>query len=180
MYKQAEADLNTYQAKTGNGRSLGLDNAGVDSSVEQNFNNGQIEQGDELSTNRGYNKRIRPSEGSVVDDRGCQARGGQYEGEGGPGDKISQSYQEQGGQNDNDVEGARISATEGLGSGRNIMREGQEATRANVGANPPGPGGSTFKGDDYYVPKGVPDITSAEGLIPPESVTQSSREAENP
>jgi hypothetical protein len=68
--QQAEADLNTHQAKTGSGRSMGLDDAGVDSSVEGKFNDANVEQGDELSTNRGYNKRIPPSEGGVVDDRG--------------------------------------------------------------------------------------------------------------
>lgn len=68
--KQAEADLNTYQSKTGNARPQGLDDAGVNSFAEKKFDSAQVEYGDELSTNRGFNKRIPPSEGGVLDDRG--------------------------------------------------------------------------------------------------------------
>jgi hypothetical protein len=68
--KQAEQDLNTYQAKTGNARRQDADNAGVNPLVENQFEGAQVEFGDELSTNRGYNKRIPPSEGGILDDRG--------------------------------------------------------------------------------------------------------------
>ena len=68
--KQAEADLNTYQSKTGNARPQGLDDAGVNSFAEKKFDSAQVEYGDELSTNRGFNKRIPPSEGGILDDRG--------------------------------------------------------------------------------------------------------------
>ena len=69
--KQAEADLNTYQAKTGNARRMeGLDDAGVNSAAENKFENASVQYGDELSTNRGYDKRIPPNEGGMLDDRG--------------------------------------------------------------------------------------------------------------
>ncbi|KAH7244757.1 hypothetical protein B0J15DRAFT_552372 [Fusarium solani] len=178
--KQAEQDLNTYQAKTGNARRQDADNAGVNPLVENQFEGAQVEFGDELSTNRGYNKRIPPSEGGILDDRGRQARGEQYEGEGGPIDKLNQSYQQQGGQNDNDVVGGRVPQTSGLGSAKDIASQGQEAARANVGRNPPGPGGSQFKGEDYYQPESVPDSISAEGWVAPDSVTQASKESERP
>lgn len=68
--KQAEQDLNTYQAKTGNARRQDADNAGVNPRAENQFEGAQVEFGDELSMNRGYNKRIPPSEGGILDDRG--------------------------------------------------------------------------------------------------------------
>jgi hypothetical protein len=68
--KNAEADLNSYQAKTGNARSQGLDDAGVNSMADKKFENAGVQYGDELSTNAGYNKRIPPSEGGILDDRG--------------------------------------------------------------------------------------------------------------
>lgn len=68
--RQAETDLNSYQAKTGNARPQGLDDAGVNSTAERKFDDATVEYGDELSTNRGYNKRIPPNEGGVLDDRG--------------------------------------------------------------------------------------------------------------
>ncbi|KAF4493784.1 hypothetical protein FAGAP_10081 [Fusarium agapanthi] len=154
--KEAEMDLNTYQAKTGNARPQDVEGAGVNPHAENKFESAQVEFGDELSTNAGYNKRIPPSEGGILDDKGRQARGQHYEGEGGPLDKLSKANDERGGYNDNDVVGA------------------------NVGRNPPGPGGSQFKGEDYYQPESVPDSISAEGNIAPESVIESSREAERP
>lgn len=61
--KQAEYDLNTDQAKVGgpnHGESL----------AEKKFPTAKVVTGDELSTNAGYNKRIPPSEGGILDDRG--------------------------------------------------------------------------------------------------------------
>lgn len=61
--KQAEMDLNTDQAKVGtkeHGESL----------AERKFPTAEVLTGDELSTNAGYNKRIPPSEGGILDDRG--------------------------------------------------------------------------------------------------------------
>lgn len=70
--KNAEADLNSYQAKTGNARAEGLDDAGVNSYAEKKFANegANVEYGENLSTNAGYNKRIPPSEGGALDDKG--------------------------------------------------------------------------------------------------------------
>lgn len=67
--RKAEADLGTAQAY-GNNRHEGLAEAGVDSYAEKKFPSAQVLTGDELSTNAGYNKRIPPSEGGVLDDRG--------------------------------------------------------------------------------------------------------------
>ncbi|VZI20245.1 unnamed protein product [Fusarium fujikuroi] len=167
--KEAEMDLNTYQAKTGNARPQDVEGAGVNPHAENKFESAQVEFGDELSTNAGYNKRIPPSEGGIVDDKGRQARGQHYEGEGGPLDKLSRANDERGGYNDNDVVGANVKKTSGLGSADDLASKGQEAQRANVGRNPPGPGGSQFKGEDYYQPESVPDSISAEGNIAPES-----------
>ncbi|KAL7931918.1 hypothetical protein V8C35DRAFT_308867 [Trichoderma chlorosporum] len=102
-----------------------------------------------------------------------QARGNMYEGQGGPEDKI------EGADNNPDVVGARIPESErSAGNNSDILAQGQAASRANVGRNPPGVGGSQFKGSDYYTPESVPDSISAEGWIAPESVTQASRETE--
>lgn len=68
--RRAEADLNTYQSKTGNARPQGLDDAGVNSYAEKKFDSAGVTYGDDLSTNRGYNKRIPPSEGGDLDARG--------------------------------------------------------------------------------------------------------------
>ena len=68
--KQAEADLNTYQAKTGTAPK-GLGEGGANAALaERKFESAKVLQDDELSTNAGYNKRIPPSEGGVLDDRG--------------------------------------------------------------------------------------------------------------
>lgn len=104
--------------------------------------------------------------------------GDQYEGYGGPIDKVNSSYDRQPGQDDNDVVPAGFSKTSGLGSADDIASRGQDAQRANVGKNPPGPGGSQYKGSDYYTPESVPDSISAEGWVAPESVTEASKEAE--
>lgn len=67
---QAEADLNTYQAKTGEGRRQADDEAGVNSYATTRFENAQVMTGDELSTNRGDNRRIPESEGGDIDAKG--------------------------------------------------------------------------------------------------------------
>lgn len=68
--KNAEADLNTWQSKTGEARPQGLDDAGVNSYTEKKFPSSDLRYGDDLSTNRGYNTRIPPEEGGIRDDRG--------------------------------------------------------------------------------------------------------------
>lgn len=85
---------------------------------------------------------------------------------------------DEGGYNDNDVVGSRIPQSENLGKPGNIASEGLNASRHNVGRNPPGPGGSKFKGEDYYNPESVEGSISAEGYEAPASVTQASKESE--
>jgi len=71
IIRQAEADLNTYQAKTGAARDQYDDPAGVRSVPGDKFPGADVKyQGDELSTNASWNKRIPPSEGGDVDARG--------------------------------------------------------------------------------------------------------------
>ncbi|KAF4977915.1 hypothetical protein FZEAL_5620 [Fusarium zealandicum] len=173
--KQAEQDLNTYQAKTGNARPQDAENAGVNPHAENKFadSGAQVEFGEDISTNRGYNKRIPPSEGGIVDDKGRQTRGEHYEGEGGPIDKLNQVG---GGHNDNDVVPARMPQVSGLGGAEDIATQGQAAMRNNVGKNPSGPGGSQFKGADYVEAESVPDSISAEGNIAPNSVVEAAAE----
>lgn len=68
---QAEADLNTYQAKTGEAREQYDDPAGVRSLNENKFPGANVKyQGDDLSTNASWNKRIPPSEGGDLDAKG--------------------------------------------------------------------------------------------------------------
>lgn len=68
--KDAEADLNTYQAKTGSGRGETNYGAGVGSYAENKFEGAEVTSGEDLVTNRGYNRRIPESEGGDRDDRG--------------------------------------------------------------------------------------------------------------
>ena len=69
--KQAEADLNTKSAKTGERGLNTVDDGGANAAfAEKKFETAEVLQGDELSTIRGYNKRIPPSEGGLLDDRG--------------------------------------------------------------------------------------------------------------
>ncbi|KAK1235908.1 hypothetical protein PQX77_000859 [Marasmius sp. AFHP31] len=157
--RQAEADLNSYQTKTGA------------------FHGAQVVTGDDLSTNASYNKRIPPSEGGEIDDRGRQTRGSHFEGEGGPVEQIEQSYINQPGQNDSDVVAGSVPIKDHSGL-PGTAAEGIEASIHNVGRNSPGPGGSQYKGADYRTPEDVPDSIAAERNIPPSSITQASRETE--
>lgn len=67
--KQAELDLNSYQAKQGLNNSS-LSEAGVDAGVEKKFPGAQVKYGEDLSTSASYNKRIPPEEGGELDARG--------------------------------------------------------------------------------------------------------------
>lgn len=68
--RRAEQDLNSYQAKTGEARRFGVDDAGANTYQAETFPGAEATQGDDLSTNRGWDKRIPPSEGGITDDRG--------------------------------------------------------------------------------------------------------------
>lgn len=100
--QDAERDLNSYQAKQGL-NNVSVDDTGVDSIVEKKFPGAEVKAGTEISTNAGYNRRIPPEEGGELDDRGRQTTGKDFEGTGGPEDKIAQAQQDRGGHNDNDV-----------------------------------------------------------------------------
>ncbi|CAK7246406.1 MAG: hypothetical protein STHCBS139747_008036 [Sporothrix thermara] len=179
--QQAEAALNTHQAKTGNSRVQADDDAGVNSRAVKNFPGASVQTGDELSTNRSYDRRIPPSEGGDLDAKGRQTRGSDFEGTGGPQEKANEFYSEQGGANDSDVAAGRFTASSQRAADSSDVAEfGRQAAQDNLPRNATGPGGSQFKGSDYYTPESVPDSISAEGNIPPDSVTQSSREAEFP
>ena len=70
-----------------------------------------------------------------------------------------------------------MSNVQALGGVNDIATRGQDASTANVGKNPPGPGGAKYKNDEY-VPESVPDRLSAQGNIAPDSVVEASREAD--
>lgn len=201
--EKAEAALNTHQAKTGSARVHADDDAGIDSRAVKGFPGASVQTGDELSTNRGYDRRIPPSEGGDLDAKGryvfhrtdklearfqlqcltisSQTRGNDFEGSGGPHEKVEEFNREQGGANDNDVVAGQFTASsQRAGESRDVAEFGRQAAQDNLPRNATGPGGSQFRGSDYYTPESVPDSISAEGNIPPESVTQSSREAEFP
>jgi len=111
-----------------------------------------------------------------------QTRGEHFEGSGGPEDDIAAAQRDRGGDDDRNVlpEGIIGQNARQPRQGKDLLKQGIDASRNNVGREPPGPGGSQFKGEDYYRPEDVPDSIAAEGYLPPDSVTQSSREAENP
>lgn len=67
---EAEADLNTYQAKTGAARGRDIDEAGVDTRVEKGFEGAKVSYEPEQVTNASYDRRIPPEEGGETDDRG--------------------------------------------------------------------------------------------------------------
>ncbi|KAI1771274.1 hypothetical protein F4818DRAFT_208956 [Hypoxylon cercidicola] len=185
---QAEQDLNSYEAKTGAKKTSPNDEAGVDTRVEQRFPGAEVRYDQDLSTNASYNKRIPPEEGGDVDARGRQTRGGHFEGVGGPEDKLARQARDFGGNDEFDAAAPRqrrevgsSSANDPAGShGRSAdaMSEGREAVQSNVAGTEHTPRKEHFKGSDYYAPSSVPGSISAEGYEAPESVTQSSLEAE--
>lgn len=93
-------------------------------------------------------------------------------------DKLQESYESRGGENDNDVVNARVPKVGGLGSVEDTATKGQDAATHNVGRKAPGVGGNPYPGSEYYTPEAVPDSISAEGNIAPSSVVEASREAE--
>ncbi|KAI2466990.1 hypothetical protein F4781DRAFT_331291 [Annulohypoxylon bovei var. microspora] len=182
---QAERDLNSYDAKTGSQKTSSNDEAGVDTRAERKFPGANVRYGTDVSTNASYNKRIPPEEGGDVDARGRQTRGEHFEGSGGPQDKVARQARDFGGNNEFDPAGTNrrevgSSVTDpAVGYNRSeVMAEGREAVQANVEGTKRNPRKGQFKGSNYFTPESVPGSISAEGYEPPESVTQSSREAE--
>lgn len=118
-----------------------------------------------------------------------QTRGEHFEGAGGPEEKLAQQQQDFGGHdNANEVgntNGPRASEADvfqqgGHGGNGDALSEGKAAAESNVTSDSHLRHKGQFKGSDYYTPESVPDSISAEGNLAPESVVQSSREAENP
>lgn len=126
--------------------------------------------------------------------RSSTARASQYEGEGGPTDKVLSARRANPGMDDPDIDFTASpidegheqeaprprAASSGAGGGRHVvvhdpLREGEDAARANRRGSTSHP---HYKGEDYYVPESVPDSISAEGNIPPDSIIQASRETE--
>jgi hypothetical protein len=70
--KKAERDLNTYQSKTatGKGRASGLEDYGVNDTIDQKFPGASVKVGENLVTNRSYDRRIPADEGGDVDETG--------------------------------------------------------------------------------------------------------------
>ncbi|KAI0010279.1 hypothetical protein F4779DRAFT_578238 [Xylariaceae sp. FL0662B] len=185
---QAEHDLNTYEAKTGAHKTSPNDEAGVDTRAENKFPGAEVRYDNDLSTNASYNKRIPPEEGGDLDSRGRQTRGEHFEGVGGPEHKLAQQARDYGGNDEFDSAGKRqhdvgsrdaTESTVPYGSeGQDVLSQGKEAVESNIEGTKYAPRKDQFKGSDYYAPESVPGSISAEGYEPPESVTQSSREAE--
>ncbi|KAI0153073.1 hypothetical protein GGR57DRAFT_468745 [Xylariaceae sp. FL1272] len=184
---QAERDLNTYEAKTGAHRTSPSDEAGVDRRVEQKFPGAEVRYGEEISTNRGYNKRIPPEEGGELDDRGRQTRGEHFEGHGGPKDKIADHSREFGGDQAFDATGKRPSDFDYSPQKDTVpysktsgdpMPKGKEAVQSNLQQSEGLPRKHQYPGSEYYNPESVPGSISAEGYEAPESVTEASRESE--
>jgi hypothetical protein len=70
--QQAQRDLNTYQSKTGTGkgRTTGLDDYGVNDTVDKKFPGASVKVGENLVSNRSYDRRIPADEGGVPDETG--------------------------------------------------------------------------------------------------------------
>jgi hypothetical protein len=70
--QQAERDLTTYQSKTGTGkgRASGLEDYGVNDTIDRKFPGSTVKVGENLVTNRSYDRQIPADEGGDVDDTG--------------------------------------------------------------------------------------------------------------
>ncbi|TLD33416.1 hypothetical protein PspLS_00302 [Pyricularia sp. CBS 133598] len=147
--RQAEADLNTYEAKVGHDFRTGAGfDAGVNTKAENKFPSAEVRYGEDLTTE--------------------VARGRQ--GDQDATDKEAQKARSKGKLGANNAVQARDGSND-------TLTQGLAASRNNVGANPPGPGGSQFSGSDPNNPRDVPGRLDAEGLAPPSSVTEVSEEA---
>ncbi|RHZ55288.1 hypothetical protein CDV55_101288 [Aspergillus turcosus] len=86
---EAEKDLNTYQAKQGLGRqSDSTVESGVNAMVDKKFGDTGIQTGREAGASSSDRKPIPENEGGSRDDRGRISKAGQFNGPGGPEDKV--------------------------------------------------------------------------------------------
>ncbi|KAH8843203.1 hypothetical protein MCOR27_001929 [Pyricularia oryzae] len=149
MAQQAEADLNTYEAKVGHDFRTGAGfDAGVDTKAENKFPSAEVRYGEDLTTEAA---RGRQGDPDAADKEAQKARSK---------GKLGADHAAEAREGDNDP-----------------LKQGLEASRNNVGPNPPGPGGSQFSGTSPNDPRDVPGRLDAEGLAPPSSVTEVSGEA---
>jgi len=94
---QAERDLNSYEAKTGSSGSVSTTESGVDTSVESKFPGAKVIYGSAAS-GAGDNREIPEDEGGEVLPSGRTTKAGDFEGEGGPEDKLAKERSERGGE----------------------------------------------------------------------------------
>ncbi|KAK1776430.1 hypothetical protein QBC45DRAFT_444370 [Copromyces sp. CBS 386.78] len=100
----AERDLNTWQSKTGHRRTGLDDNTGINEfNASKKFPGTEIQYGDNLVTNKSYDRKIPQQEGGDLDDKGHLLHGSAYEGTGGPEDKVAHLYQHSPGSMDESV-----------------------------------------------------------------------------
>ncbi|KAI9931836.1 hypothetical protein ASPWEDRAFT_180879 [Aspergillus wentii DTO 134E9] len=100
---QAEKDLNSYQAKQGLGpKSDSTAESGVNEMVDKKFSQPTgVATGPGAVPTGSDRKPIREEEGGVRDDRGRLAPAEDYEGPGGPEDKVKIQTETRGGDQDN-------------------------------------------------------------------------------
>ncbi|KAK3396617.1 hypothetical protein B0T20DRAFT_455184 [Sordaria brevicollis] len=100
----AERDLNSWESKTGHRRTGLEDDAGINEfNASKKFPGTEIHYGDDLVTNKSYNRKIPQQEGGDLDDKGHLLHGSAYEGLGGPETKTAHLYQHSPGRIDESV-----------------------------------------------------------------------------
>ncbi|KAF2274421.1 uncharacterized protein EI97DRAFT_435256 [Westerdykella ornata] len=100
LAKQAERDLNSQQAKgEQRGMSDSTTESGVDASATRKFPGADVTYGSAAS-GTGDNREIPESEGGGVDARGRPYKAGDFEGLGGPEDKVKAYAAQQPGDDD--------------------------------------------------------------------------------
>ncbi|EGO51391.1 hypothetical protein NEUTE1DRAFT_70112, partial [Neurospora tetrasperma FGSC 2508] len=105
LAEEAERDLNSWYAKTGH-RPAGVEDEapGInDLEATKKFPDTEIRYGEDLCTNRSWDKKIPEPEGGDRDDKGHLLHGHVYEGVGGPEDKTAHIYQHSPGRIDEEI-----------------------------------------------------------------------------
>ncbi|KAK3335023.1 hypothetical protein B0H65DRAFT_480671 [Neurospora tetraspora] len=105
LAEEAERDLNTWYAKTGH-RRAGIEEEapGINElEASRKFPGTEIRYGEDLCTNKSWDKKIPEPEGGDRDDKGHLLHGHAYEGIGGPEDKTAHIYQHSPGRIDEEV-----------------------------------------------------------------------------
>ncbi|KAF4301154.1 hypothetical protein GTA08_BOTSDO07143 [Botryosphaeria dothidea] len=106
LAQQAENDLNSYTAKTGQTASISTDESGVDIARAQQFPGGDVRYGSAAS-GAGNNREIPLEEGGDIQKgTGRLTKAGDFEGVGGPEDKA-RLYRDANPGNDDVTENAR-------------------------------------------------------------------------